>query len=121
MPDTPDFVEGIISFRGEVNPIIDLRKRLGPTVAEHTEDSRIIILDVDGRTVGVIVDAVTEVETIESDSIDSPDSLNVGTDKANVAGIGKVDNRLIIVLRLENVVAGLLELANGRADGAVAV
>lgn len=61
LPQTPEFMEGIINLRGRVIPVVDLRKRFGLAVKPHEDDTRIMIIDIDGQTVGIIVDAVNEV------------------------------------------------------------
>ena len=61
VPRCPEFVEGIINLRGSVIPVVDLRKRFSLTVSEQSKDNRIVVVDIVGRDIGVIVEAVTEV------------------------------------------------------------
>lgn len=103
VPRTLDFVEGVINLRGEVIPVVDMRKRFGLRVTEETKDSRIVTVDMGGRKVGMIVDAVTEVLRITADSIEPPSSVITTTDSAYLLGIAKVEERLIILLDLEQV------------------
>jgi len=65
LPQTPSFMEGIINLRGRIIPVIDLRKRFSLAISEHNDDTRIIIVEVSGQTVGIIVDAVTEVGCLQ--------------------------------------------------------
>jgi purine-binding chemotaxis protein CheW len=102
LPQTSDFMEGIINLRGRVIPIINLRKRFQLKVAEYDEDTRIIIVDVGGQTVGVIVDAVTEVVCL-SQSLVEPAPPSFILDAEYVNGIGKLDDRLLILLDIDKV------------------
>ncbi|MEE8471487.1 MAG: chemotaxis protein CheW, partial [Dehalococcoidia bacterium] len=96
VPRTPDFVEGVINLRGKVIPVVDLRKRFGLTVSDETKDSRIVVVDIDGQEVGMVVDAVTEVLRIPTESVEPPSSLITGVDSAYLMGIAKLEDRLII-------------------------
>ena len=104
LPDTPHFVDGIINFRGESVPVIDLRKYLGLTANAHTPDSRTIVLDLEGQTTGLIVDGVTEVVTIPADAIDTHEDRIVSQSN-HVAGVARLHERLIILLQVEEVAA----------------
>ena len=102
LPQTPSFVEGIINLRGRVLPVIDLRKRFQLAVSEHTDATRIIIVDVEGQTVGVIVDAVNEVVRLSSSQVEpAPPSFML--DSKYIHGVGKLDNRLLILLNIDKV------------------
>ena len=70
LPQAPEFMEGIINLRGRIIPVLDLRKRFGFSSRETQEDTRIMVVDVSGQTVGLIVDAVHEVVRIAGDSIE---------------------------------------------------
>lgn len=105
VPRTPEFVEGVINLRGEVIPVIDLRKRFGLNVSEETKDSRIVVVYISDQQVGMVVDAVTEVLRITSESIEPPSSVITTTDSAYLMGIAKVDDKLIIILDLEKVLS----------------
>ena len=67
VPNAPEFVEGVINLRGMVCPVLDLRKRLGVDVSETTNESRIVVVEIDGEQVGLIVDEVTQVLRIGSE------------------------------------------------------
>ena len=101
VPRTPEFVEGVINLRGEVIPVVDLRKRFGLTATEETKDSRIVVVYIGGQQVGMVVDAVTEVLRISADSIEPPSSVITSADSAYLMGIAKLDDRLITLLDLE--------------------
>ncbi|MGE5397132.1 MAG: chemotaxis protein CheW [Chitinophagales bacterium] len=103
LPQVPDFVEGIINLRERVIPVIDLKKRFNLTSSDHTEDTRIIMIDIAGQTVGIIVDEVTEVLRLSEDSIEPPPPIIGGITADYLTGVGKVDNRLLIMLDITRV------------------
>jgi len=103
LPQTPDFIEGIIEIRGKVIPVMDLRKRFGLSVAEHTHATRIIIVDMDNTTMGIIVDSVNEVLQIPAGSVEPPPPVVAGVDQSFLYGIALMDNRMIILLDLAKV------------------
>ena len=105
VPKTPEFVEGVINLRGKVIPVIDLRKRFGLHVAEQNKDNRIVVVDIGKQDIGVIVDAVTEVLRISTDSVEPPTSVITSADSDYLLGIAKLENRLIILLDLESVLS----------------
>jgi len=110
LPQTPSFVEGIINLRGRIIPVIDLRKRFEMPVTAHDEDTRIIIVDISGQIVGVIVDAVTEVVRLNTENIESPPAT-VAVASQYIKGVGKIDDRLIILLDIDKVLTDKEELA----------
>lgn len=103
VPRTPDFVEGVINLRGRIIPVIDLCRRFNLSHSERTNSSRIIIVDVGGNTIGMIVDAVSEVLRVSSDSIEPPPAMIHGIDAAYLRGIAILDSRLIILLNLNKI------------------
>ena len=102
LPQTPEFMEGIINLRGRVIPVVDLRKRFGLTAKEHEEDTRIMIIDINGQTVGIIVDAVNEVVQMPGASIDPPPPTFI-LEAQYIEGIGKMDDRLVILLNIDRI------------------
>jgi purine-binding chemotaxis protein CheW len=105
VPGAPAFVEGVINLRGRVLPVLDLRKRLKLKVSEQTKETRIVVVCINNKDVGVIVDAVTEVLRIPTASIDPPSSLVTNTDSDYLRGIAKLETKLIILLDLSKVLA----------------
>ncbi len=103
VPRTPEFVEGVINLRGGVIPVIDLRKRFNLPVTDETADNRIVVVDIGGQNIGVIVDAVTEVLRINTESIEPPSSVITTDESEYLLGIAKLDDRLIILLELKQV------------------
>ncbi len=110
IPRAPRFVEGVINLRGHIIPVIDLRKRFGIPEAEPTKESRIVVVQVGDTTIGMRVDAVTEVLRIRSDSIEPPSAIVTGTDSAFLRGVGRLDQdgeegRLIVLLDTQAIIS----------------
>lgn len=103
VPNSPDYVEGVINLRGRVIPIIDLRTRLGVKKAVLNTNSRIIVLEIDDRIVGFIVDSVSEVLRIPNNLIETPPSIVANVDTEYIAAIVKLEDKLLILLDMENV------------------
>jgi len=98
IPQTPTFVKGLINLRSTVIPVIDLRVRFGMETAALTDESRIMVLNVDGRTLGIIVDAVDEVLRVARDQIAPPPPTIAGLDREYLAGLVRRDDKLLILL-----------------------
>lgn len=103
VPQTPEFVKGIINLRGIVTPVIDLRTRFGLGQETRTETTRIIIVAVDDMEVGLIVDAANDVIDIRQDAIEPPPEVVGGIKAAYVDGVAKLEDRLLILLNLDKV------------------
>jgi purine-binding chemotaxis protein CheW len=100
VPNSPEFVEGVINLRGDIIPVIDLRKRLG-LFDEDSEQLRtwILILDIQGRVTGFIVDLVTEVLKIEEEQIEhAPDIIVSGLESQYIRGVVDIEGELLILL-----------------------
>jgi len=102
LPDAPAFIEGVINLRGRVIPVVELSTRLGAP-AERPEDQKIVIADLERGTVGMTVDGVREVLTISRDDIEPAPPGFAGRDY--VEGVGKVQDRLLMVLDVERLFA----------------
>ena len=98
MPNTPLFIEGVANLRGNVIPVIDLKKRFDFEQTEKTNDSRLLILDLENMLLGIIVDDVSEVLMIEEESVEEFDFEISGISGNSIQGIGKIDDRLILLL-----------------------
>lgn len=111
LPRSLEFVEGVINLRGDVIPVIDLRKRFGLAEAERTDESRIIIVEVEDRMVGLIVDSVTEVIRLMNKQIqDAPDQV-AGERTHLILGVGKIEDRMLIILNLDRILTGEEQIA----------
>lgn len=100
IPQSPPEVEGVINLRGRIIPVIDLRKRFGMTASERDENSRIVVVEVQERTIGFIVDRVHEVLRIEPGIVEPAPSMVGSIDSEYISGVGKLDDRLLILLDL---------------------
>lgn len=109
LPQTPSFMEGIINLRGRIIPVIDLRKRFQLPEAEQGEDNRIIIVEVNGQTVGITVDAVTEVVRLPGASVEPPPPAFI-LDAEYIHGVGKLDERLLILLNIDKILTSQEEI-----------
>ncbi|MBE9502939.1 MAG: chemotaxis protein CheW [Proteobacteria bacterium] len=116
VPKSPDFVEGVINLRGKVIPIIDLRKRFGMEVTEHTKNTRIVVVDIDNKVVGLIVDGVSEVLRLPASTVEPPPPIVAGIDAEYINGVGKMEDRLLILLELEKVLSQEEKTALGQVD-----
>lgn len=103
VPNAPNFVKGVINLRGVVTPVIDLRKRFSLDEWEETEETRIIIVQVEGTEVGLIVDGATDVLDLSGDSIEPPADIVGGVKAEYLHGVAKLDDRLLIMLNLKKV------------------
>ncbi|MRH42281.1 chemotaxis protein CheW [Aquibacillus halophilus] len=105
VPQTSEFVKGVINLRGVVTPIIDLRKRFGIEESEFTDSTRIIIVYIDGLEVGLIVDAAYDVIDIPQSAIEPPPEVIGTVDVDYIEGVAKVDSRLLILLNMKEVLS----------------
>jgi purine-binding chemotaxis protein CheW len=100
VPDSPDFVEGVINLRGKIVPVVDLRKRFGEKTITCNRKNRILVSESEGKLVGLIVDAASEVLKISESEIDPPPQVLEQRELNYVTGLGKLDGRLIILIDL---------------------
>lgn len=115
VPQSPAFVEGVVNLRGKIIPVVDLRKRFGLAQKESTGDNRIVVVEVTGRVIGFLVDRVNEVLRIHSRIIEPPPAMVCGIDSEYVQSVGKLDDRLLILLDLERLFGGEEAAALDRA------
>ncbi|MGB4330680.1 MAG: chemotaxis protein CheW, partial [Dethiobacteria bacterium] len=111
LPQSLKFVEGVINLRGEVIPVVDLRKRFNLPEVDYSERSRIIIVEVGSSQVGLIVDEVSEVLRLSSSQIQASPSGITGGDNELIVGVGKIEQRLLIILNLEYILSTEEQLA----------
>jgi len=106
VPKAPEFVEGVISLRGGVLPIIDSRRRFDLELKEWTDSNRILVVNIEGKMTGIIVDSVSEVLRLSEDTIEPAPSL-IGAGAEYLQGIGKLEEqgRLINLLNLQKFLA----------------
>jgi len=100
LPNTPEYVEGVMDLRGEVLPVINLRKRIGAPTREADAESRLMILSLGERSAAVIVDGVEQVLTMNTDQIIAPDAHVVMHGKDYVIGVARSGESLVVILDL---------------------
>ena len=102
VPETPDFVKGIINLRGRIIPLVDVRLKFGKEEIPYTERTCIIVIDVNSVAVGLIVDKVDDVLTLEDHQIALPPSGgSLGFENRYIEGIGKVEDMVLLLLSAE--------------------
>ena len=106
MPNSPYYVEGVINLRGEVIPVINLRKRLNLAENEQNSKTRIIVIETNKKTTGFIVDEVNEVLRIPENIMEATPDLVSGVDSEYIIGVGKLDDRLLIHMDIEKILIG---------------
>ena len=106
VPRAPRFMEGVINLRGQLIPIIDLRTRFSMPRTEHTKSTRIVVTEIGSKKVGIIVDAVSEVINIPIEQVEDAPDMIAGVGTEYIQGVGKVADRLIILLDLTMVITG---------------
>jgi len=102
VPNSPDFVEGVLNLRGKVIPVVSLRKRFGLEPHDYDKDTRIVVTEVGGAIVGFVVDSVSEVLRISPETVEPAPRLGK-VKQEFISGVGKLDNRLLILLNVERI------------------
>lgn len=105
VPKSKEFIEGVINLRGNVIPIVDLRKRLNMNVNTSQNTNRIIVVEIDDITVGFIVDSVLETKEIQKVLIEPPLVVMGGIENDYISGIAKLENRLLSLLHIDKILA----------------
>lgn len=104
VPRSAKYVEGVMNLRGRVTPVFDLKKKFGLS-GERGAEARIIVVNTRGQTVGLIVDAVNEVIRLPLSSVEPPPAVFSADQASFLQGVGKVDDRLLILLELDKVLS----------------
>jgi purine-binding chemotaxis protein CheW len=98
VPSAPETVEGVINLRGKIIPVMDLRKRFGQSDIQPDKKNRILVVELENKLVGLIVNAASEVLKIAPSEIEAPGNLFAEGESSYVTGVGKLKGRLIILL-----------------------
>jgi len=109
VPQTPDFVKGVINLRGKVIPVMDLRLRFGMMSIDYTERTCIIVVEISGQTgtilVGIVVDAVSEVLNIKGDDIERAPTFGTRLNTDYILGMAKMEGGVKILLDIDQVLS----------------
>lgn len=105
VPQTPEFIKGVINLRGKVIPVIDLRLKFGMKPAEYTEETCIIVVDIGKALMGILVDTVSEVLDIAKDQIEPPPSFGSRIQTEFILGMGKIKGKVKILLEIDKVLS----------------
>ncbi len=108
VPNASACIEGVINLRGKVIPVINMRTRFSMPPHEHDNNTRIVVMEFGQKIVGFLVDAVSEVLRIPANTVQDPPPVVAGIGSEYIRGVGKLDDRLLILLDLDN----LLDEAN---------
>ncbi|AAM30028.1 MULTISPECIES: chemotaxis protein CheW [Methanosarcina] len=102
IPNVPGFVEGVLNLRGQIATIINLRKRLGKESKKNDENTRIIVIEYNNATIGMMVDSVSEVKYLSSQNIEEiPKFLALRDDSKFLKGVGKLEDGLLTLMDLK--------------------
>ncbi|NZA25741.1 chemotaxis protein CheW [Luteimonas sp. SJ-92] len=101
VPDAPDYIKGVINLRGTIVPVIDLRLKLHLAEARYDSFTVMIVLNVEERVVGIVVDGVSDVIPLSHEQIRPTPEFGASVDTRFISGIGTVDERMLILLDIE--------------------
>ncbi|HET7023751.1 MAG TPA: chemotaxis protein CheW [Gemmatimonadales bacterium] len=117
LPKAPDFLEGVVQFDGSVVPVVDLRKRL-TLPAERQEDTRLMVLDVDGQRVGIIVDQVLDVLRVDGGAVTAPPPIVRGLAAEYISGLLAQGPRTVVILNAGRLLTSKERLALAKVGAA---
>lgn len=103
LPDAPEFVDGVINHEGNILPVISLAKRFNLPSSSIKDESKIIVAKQENSKIGIIVDLVSEVRDINTNTIETPPDIVAGISKRYIKGLIKIDKKIIIFLNLGTV------------------
>jgi len=103
VPNAAEFIEGVINLRGKIVPVVDLRKRFKDAETDNTRKSRILVAEVEGQSVGLIVNSASEVLKVPPADVEVPRNLFSEGELNYISGVGKLNGRLILILDLNKV------------------
>ncbi len=115
LPELPEFLSGVMTVRGEVIPILDLRKRFG--IKSKFKKERIIIVRYDNEKIGLVVDEVKEITSLDTKDITHPPSIFKGLKKKYLTGLGKKGEMIIIILNLDDLLTSEEKIMLKESEG----
>lgn len=105
VPQSPPFVDGVLNLRGQVIPVINLRRKFAMEEKEADRSTRIIVVEVNDRVVGMVVDEVSEVLMVNDENIAPPPPMGTSLKTDYIRGMGKIDENLIILLDIDKILS----------------
>lgn len=103
VPNTPNFIEGIVNYRGDVIPIVNLKKRFNLNELNVNKNTRVIVINIKTKQVGFVVDEASQTVRFEEKDIEMAPDIISNVDSDYITGVGKKDDRLILLIDLEKV------------------
>ena len=101
VPDVPEYIKGVINLRGQVIPVMDIRKRFKMQHRDYDDRTVIIVLEHNEIKTGLIVDGVSDVQELSEDHLSPPPQNNTSSDKSIMTGIGQKDDQVFFLLDIE--------------------
>jgi purine-binding chemotaxis protein CheW len=117
LPKAPDFLEGVVQFDGAVVPVVDLRKRLS-VAAERQDDTRLMVVDVEGQRVGIVVDQVLDVVRVDGGGITAPPPIVRGLAAEYISGLLPQGERTVVILNAGRLLTSKERVALSKAGAA---
>jgi len=105
LPKAPSFVKGVINLRGDVIPVIDLREKFGLEGKDYGSMTRVIVVEVGGKSIGMVVDSVSQVIRVPIDQIEPAPPMVGGLAAEYLEGVAKMEDRLIILVRIDKILS----------------
>src|ERR1700693_4582326 len=111
--NAPDFIKGVVNLRGVIVPIIDMRIKFNLGTPTYDQFTVVIILNISGRTIGMVVDSVSDVITLTSQQLKPPPQMGSALDTEYLIGLGTLDDRMLILVDIDKLMSsgemGLIE------------
>src|ERR1700675_4089427 len=120
VPNAPDYIEGVINLRGRIIPVVDLRKRFHEIVGEPSKKNRIVVVELENRLIGLMVNSASEVLRIPPSEIEAPQDVFQEGELNYITGVGKLRGRLLSLLDVTRVLQrGVVRAAEEVAEAAL--
>lgn len=101
IPNSPEFIRGVVNLRGSIVPVFDMRNRFNMSATEFTQYTVVIVVNVQGRTVGIVVDAVSDVVDYNEEDINPAPDFGSSIDSSFINGLATVDDKMVIILNID--------------------
>ncbi len=122
VPNAPAYIEGVINLRGRIIPVVDLRKRFGEKSFEPDKKNRVVVVELETRAIGLIVNSASEVLRISPSEIEEPSNVFHEGELDYITGVGKLKGRLVMLLDLNRILQrGELKRLDEAADSAAGI